>query len=137
MPEDDHWLGGPDVLVGEAGARVAVGEDVTGDPVVGQLDRRDGRAVVDLVHPGRGDVERPGGDVGRGRRGGVEGVVGGVGPESEMPGRSPAWPVPTFLLAKLALVLLSVKTSPADAVVGQVDRSDGRAVVDLVARRWR
>src|SRR5207253_11511056 len=76
---DGDCLGRADVLVGEARQGVAAAEDVTYDPVVAQGGRGGGRAVVDLVHPGGSDVQRPGGDVGGRRGGGVEGVVRGVG----------------------------------------------------------
>src|SRR6059058_4953695 len=75
-----------DVLVGKGGSGVAVGEDVTRDPVVGEGHRGRGGAVVDLVHPGSRDGERPRGDVGAGQCGGVEGVVAGVGPADGDPG---------------------------------------------------
>src|SRR5205823_6617413 len=62
-PGDRDRLGGPDVLVVERGRGVAVGEHVTGDPVVRQAHRGRGVPVVDLVHPGGRDREGPGGDL--------------------------------------------------------------------------
>src|SRR5207245_3630510 len=79
-PAHRDGLAGADVLVSEAGRRVAVGEDVTGDAVVSEGDRDDRGAVVDLVHPGGRDRQVAPRDVGRRRGGGVgEAVVGGVG----------------------------------------------------------
>src|SRR5262249_61280554 len=65
------------VLVGEAGAAVAVTEDITTDPVVGERDGGAGGAVVDLVDPGGADRQGPRRDVGRGAGRGVRGGVHG------------------------------------------------------------
>src|SRR5205823_413669 len=66
-PGDRDGLAVAHVLVPEAGRGVAVGEHVTGHPVVRQGHGGGGRAVVDLVHPGCRDREGPLRDVGRGR----------------------------------------------------------------------
>ena len=106
MPVTLTGFAGADVLVAEAGARVAGRERVAGDAVVGQRDRGRRRPVVDLVDAGRGHRQRPRRDVGRRRGGGVaEHVVARVGAAvMVMPLTLTVLPVPTFLSAKLALV---------------------------------
>src|SRR5207248_1646776 len=73
---DAHALGRAHVLVREGRRRVAVGQEIAGHPVVGQGHGGEGGAVVDLVHAGRAHGQRTSGDVGGGRRSGVEAVVG-------------------------------------------------------------
>src|SRR5262249_22522986 len=64
------------VLIGEAGAAVAVAADITTESRLGQADGRSGIAVVDLVDPRSADRQRPCRDVGRGAgRGVLERVV--------------------------------------------------------------
>src|SRR5207253_9263161 len=53
--------------VGERRRRVAVGQGVAGDLVIGQGDRGRGGAVLYLVDAGGRDRQAPGGDVGRAR----------------------------------------------------------------------
>src|SRR5439155_14356431 len=71
-----HSLGRADVLVRETRAGVGGGEAVTGHPIVREGHRRVGGSVVNLVHARGTDHQRAPGDVRRGRRGGVGGVVG-------------------------------------------------------------
>src|SRR5207237_243767 len=130
---DRHTLAVGDVLVAEAGAGVAVGEQVTGDAVVGQVDRRVGVAVVDLGGgAGGADRESASGDVGRGAGGGVERVVAGVSSGDGDAADRHTLAVGDVLVAEAGAGVAVGEQVTADAVVGQVDRRVGVAVVNLV-----
>src|SRR5439155_15902326 len=121
-----------DVLVGKGGSGVAVGEDVTRDPVVGEGHRGRGGAVVDLVHPGSRDGERPRGDVGAGQCGGVEGVVAGVGPADGDPGDRDCLADADVLVIEGGSGEAAGEDVTRDPVVGERHRGRGSAVVDPI-----
>src|SRR5204863_4541946 len=69
-----------DILIGETGAGISIGQAVTGHPIIREGDRGAGAAIVGLVVAGGTDGQRAHGDIGRGGgAGGSQLIVAGVG----------------------------------------------------------
>ena len=71
---DAHALGRAHVLVREGRRGVAGGQGIATETVVGECHCPSGRPVIDFVHAGDADQQRPGGDVRR-RRGAGRGQL--------------------------------------------------------------
>src|SRR5204862_55133 len=122
---------GAHVLVGEAGAGVAVAEGIAGYAVVGQGDGGAGAAVVDLVDAAGGDGQGPLGDVGGGAGGGVDGVVAGVAArDADAADRHGLAGAHVLVVERRAGVAVGEHVA-ADPVIGEGDGGRGGAVVDL------
>src|SRR5439155_16356466 len=76
---DVHALGCARVLVGKTGVAVAGAQAVADHAIIREGHRCVGVAVIDFVHAGGADDQRPRGDVRRGAGCGVGGVVGRIG----------------------------------------------------------
>src|SRR5439155_23064577 len=71
---DAHALGGARVFVGETGAAVAGAQTVASDAIIRKSHRPVGSAVINFVHAGGADHQRPRGDIRRRAGRGIGGV---------------------------------------------------------------